>query len=517
MKIKKVWVPFLTIGATLGVVVARAKAPQGPPVTVRIQEGTLQGVVVDGIGTFKGIPFAAPPVGKNRWRAPQPVKPWKGVLYANSYGPLPMQNRAGAIFWAGSFFPKVSEDCLYLNVWTPAKSLTEKLPVMVWIHGGAFVSGTAGSRFYEGADLAKHGVVVVSVSYRLGAFGFFAHPELARESGRGSGNYGLMDQIAGLRWVKRNIAQFGGDDGNVTIFGESAGGSSVGLLAASPEARGLFHKIISESGATFAFTKQNVKVLSDATPRADAEKIGSNFLQALGVSSIAAARELSAADIEKMAEGKEKRLYNAIVDDTIVPDNQCQRFLAGQYNDTPILIGTNSDDGGMFSKPTQAAGIQAKAEALFGEDAKDILAAYPHTTDVEASLASRHVIRDVVFGWPTWKWARLQSQHGKNPAYLYYFDRYSSKTPNGANHGSEVPYVFGINLPTPQDKAFSEQMQTYWTNFAKIGNPNGAGLTHWPTFHEPNAKVLNFGNKGISSQPVPNLSQLKALDRIYSR
>src|SRR6266568_2240155 len=218
--------------------------------TVQVTGGKLQGVVKDGVASFKGIPFAAPPIGELRWKPPQPVKPWSGIRKADAFGPAPMQIRAPSLLLGG--WSRVSEDCLYLNVWTPARRADEKLPVMVWIYGGGFIIGMTSMPLYDGTKLAQKGVVMVSLAYRVGPFGFLAHPELSRESGKGSGCYGLQDQVAGLRWVKDNIARFGGDPSRVTIFGESAGGIAVSMLAASPAAKGLFHRAISENGGSFA-------------------------------------------------------------------------------------------------------------------------------------------------------------------------------------------------------------------------------------------------------------------------
>lgn len=520
--------PLFLVAVGLGVLVLRAQPAQGAPTIAQIKDGSLKGTIVDGISSFRSI---APPVGANRWREPQPVQPWQGVREATAYSAAPMQNKFIAMFMAANPAVQTSEDCLYLNVWTPAKNLgtqnttkntTEKLPVMVWIHGGAFAMGMAGTPSYDGTALAKNGVVVVSIAYRLGPFGFLAHPELSRESGHGLGTYGLQDQIAGLRWVKQNIAQFGGNPANVTIFGESAGAISTALLVTSPQARGLFHKVIAESGAMYFFAKPNNKVLSNTIPLAVAEKDGQKFIEGLGVKDIAAARQLSAEAIQKEAESPGKFSPNPIIDGYVVPDNQYRRFLAGRYNDTPILIGTNSDDGGMFTPATKAAEIEKAAEALLKDKAKTkaILALYPHATDAQAAKAARQFVRDAMFGWPTWKWAQLQTRYGKNPAYLYYFDRYTAKSPEGAAHAAELGYVFGVNLSTPEDVAFSQKMQTSWTNFAKTGNPNkpnASGLTLWPTFRESKAKALVFGNKDISVQTVPNIQQIKVIDKYFSK
>lgn len=517
------WVlPLLAVGLILLFLCAGARTEKRQEVTAKVDGGVIAGEVVDGLHVFKGIPFAAPPLGANRWRAPQPVVAWEGVRSAKEYGPAPMQERGIAMLFSGKLDVKVSEDCLYLNVWSPAKRDGEKLPVMFWIYGGAFSSGMTGSPLYDGSSLARMGVIVVSVGYRVGPFGFLAHPELSRESGHGSGTYGLQDMLAGLRWVQNNIAQFGGDSGNITIFGESAGGSSVNMLAASPLAKGLFHKAIAQSaGSPMAPVKQKVEELGGTATLAMAEAQGETFLTRLGVKDIAAARALPADAIQKATAGMGLSPFSPPIDGYVLVDDPYRLFMAGKFNYTPILVGTNSDDAGMFTPPgITVAKYREFVENGFGDKADSLLTAYPATTDSEASRATRHLLRDSAFAWGTWTWARLQSQQGKGAAYLYYFDRHDAKSPEGAGHGSDVPYVFSpadtlLVRASAADRAFSQTMQRYWTNFAKTGNPNGAGLTEWPTFHEPDGKVMQFGTD-FSVQPVPNLAQLKVLDTYFA-
>lgn len=516
--------PFLLI-AVIAVISARLhRAP--PPVYTQdvttVTGGQIVGTIKDGIRSYKGIPFAAPPVGPNRWRAPQPVVPWKGVRKAQEYGPAPMQNRAVAMFYSAKLNVKVSEDCLYLNVWTPARRAGEKLPVMFWIYGGAFSSGLTGSPLYDGSSLAKKGVIVVSVGYRVGPFGFLAHPALSRESGHGSGTYGLQDMAAGLRWVKNNIARFGGDPGNVTIFGESAGGTAVNMLAASPLARGLFHRAIAQSaGHPFAPVKRKADDITGPPPLAMAEQQGEAFLARLGVKNIEAARALPADAVQKATEGAGAPSFTMPLDGYVLPDDPYRLFLAGKFNYTPILVGTNSDDAGMFTPPGMTLSkYRETVKGIFGDKADALLTAYPAATDAEAARAARHLLRDMTLAWGTWTWARLQSRQDKGAAYLYYFDRHDAKSPEGAAHGAEVPFVFGHVDPlfgraTPEDRAFSETMQRYWTNFARTGNPNGPGLTPWPAFREPDARVLKFATD-VSVQPIPNLEQLKVLDSYFA-
>jgi para-nitrobenzyl esterase len=313
----------------------------------KVTGGELEGVVKDGVASFKGIPFAAPPLGELRWKAPQPVKRWTGVKKADRFGPGCMQDISTA---AKMGMPtEISEDCLYLNVWTAANGRAERSPVMVWIYGGAFAGGMTSAPLYDGARLAKKGVVLVSVAYRVGPFGFLAHEELSKESGKGSGTYGLQDQIAGLRWVKDNIAQFGGDPSRVTIFGESAGGISVSMLAASPAARGLLHRAISQSGGSFAPPKLANEAGENVLTLRMAEVMGVSLLNRFGVEDIKSARKVAADQILKAAGGM--GLFWPVADGDVLPGDQYELYQAGKFNDTPILIGTNSDEGRCSSAP----------------------------------------------------------------------------------------------------------------------------------------------------------------------
>ena len=488
--------------------------------------GRVSGVVTNGIAAFKGIPFAAPPVGALRWRAPQPVTAWTGVKAADAFAASCIQDTA---------FPKlfgapdaISEDCLYLNVWTPAKSASDRLPVMVWIYGGAFTGGMTSIPAYDGAPLAEKGVVLVSISYRLGVFGFLAHPELTKESGKGSGNYGLQDQIAGLRWVKDNIARFGGDPNRVTIFGESAGGISVSMLAASPAARGLFHRGISESGGSFGPARTSNEGGATVPSLKVAETTGQSFLTRLGAADIATARQMPAAAVFKaIGGGLLGTGFWPVFDGDVLPGDQYQLYQARRFNDTPILIGTNSDEGITFVQgAAQPAAFEASIRAAYGARAETILAAYPHATVAEATQSARNIFRDATFAWHTWAWAVLQSRHGSGKAYVYYFDHRTPQSPNGAGHAAEIPYVFRtlgkfagpvglIGPPRVEDLAMSDLMSSYFVNFAKSGDPNGAGLPPWPAFTESAQNVMHFDAKP-GARPAPNMTQIKALDDYFA-
>lgn len=492
---------------------------------VAVTGGSVAGVLTNGIVSFKGVPFAAPPVGPLRWKAPQPVKAWTGVRDSSTYGPSCMQDPNFAKIF-GTTAP-IAEDCLYLNVWTPAKTSSDSLPVMVWIYGGGFVGGMTSVPTYDGTRLAEKGVVLVSVAYRLGVFGFLAHPDLSRESGKGSGNYGLQDQIAGLRWVKDNIAKFGGDPARVTIFGESAGGIAVSMLAASPAAKGLFQRAISESGGSFGPPRFADEGGQNVPPLKVAEAAGQSFLAKLGASDINAARDIPADKVQSAVGPGLQGGFWPVFDGDVLPGDQYELYQAKRFNDTPVLIGTNSDEGGLFVRPGMTPALfESQIRAGYGKHADAILGAYPHATNEEAAKAARDILRESLFAWHTWAWARLQTQNGKGKAYVYYFDHRTPRSPNGAGHGSEIGYVFrnlggpgsgvlGLTGPQrPEDQAMSDLVSSYWVNFARNGDPNGQGLPAWPAFSTTAQNAMHFDGQS-SARPVPNMPQIKALDDYY--
>jgi para-nitrobenzyl esterase len=500
------------------VVLGSVEPAQSQVSTAKVTGGDVQGVVNGNVSSFKGIPFASPPVGELRWKAPKPVQSWSGVKKTDAFAPGCMQDVRLATMMGGP--QNFSEDCLYLNVWTAAKSRTDKLPVMVWIYGGGFALGATSPPLYDGARFAQKGVVLVSTAYRVGPFGFLAHPDLSRETGKGSGVYGIQDMIAALRWVKENIAQFGGDPSRITIFGESAGGIAVSMLAASPAAKGLFHRAISESGGSFAPVRTGNEAGQMVPALKMAEGAGKSFLEKLGARDLNAARALTAEQIQKAAGGDLGRFW-PVADGLVLPGDQYEMYQAGRFNDTPVLIGTNSDEGALFvrSAVTPAA-FEQQVRSGYGPHADAILKAYPHTTDREALKASKDMFRESAFAWHTWAWARLQSQKGKGKAYVYYFDRRTPTTPDGANHGEEMSFVFGnpsvfSGAPQAGDEELSRLMQTYWVNFAKSGDPNGPGLPAWPVFTEKDQSTMYF-DKSSSARPIPNLDKLKAHDGYYT-
>jgi para-nitrobenzyl esterase len=516
------------LGATLvAAVVSCAQTAVAQIQTVDVTGGRVEGVVAHGVAAFKGIPFAAPPVGELRWKAPQPVKPWTATRKADTYGASCMQDPNFAKLFGAP--PAISEDCLYLNVWTPAKSANDKLPVLVWIYGGGFVGGMTSIPGYDGTRLAEKGVVLVSVSYRVGVFGFLAHPELTREGGKTSGNYGLQDQIAGLQWVKANIAKFGGDASRVTIFGESAGGIATSMLAASPAAKGLFQRVISESGGNFAPARYATEGGQNVPPLKVAEVNGANFLKKLGANNIQAGRALDAETLQKALGPGLVGGFWPVFDGVILPGDQYELYQAGRFNDTPVLIGTNSDEGSRFVRPgITPAAFEKQMHDDFATHGDALLKVYPHKDDSEAAQATADVFRDTAFAWPTWAWALLQSEaKGKSKAFVYYFDHRTPQSPKGATHGSEIGYVFrnlggpgagpaGLQTaPRAEDTAMSDLMSSYWVNFAKTGDPNGAGLPQWPAFSASAQQVMFFDAKP-GPRPVPNMTQLKVLDDYYA-
>jgi para-nitrobenzyl esterase len=483
------------------------------PSPVKVQDGLLQGTFEAGLAVYKGIPFAAPPVGDLRWRPPQPATKWEGVLQADKFAPGPIQG--------GNPPSGKSEDCLYLNIWTPAKSPRDHITVLVWIYGGGFGAGATSEPNYNGENLARKGVVLVSIAYRVGQLGFLVHPELSAESpNHVSGNYGLLDMIAGLRWVQKNIAAFGGNPKKVTIFGESAGGIAVSMLCASPLAKGLFHGAISQSGGNFGPPRPTTFPGENQKRLADAERDGQAYLKNAGVSSIAELRKLPADKLPAV-----RGISWPIIDGYVIPDDQYKLYSEGRFNDTPILVGYNSDEGASFSPPRTPEAYIEGVKSRYGSFAESLIKAYPAGTTTVPKTA-RDLARDAAFGWHTWIWARLQSKIGKSKAFYYYFDQHpdypadSPQADRGSPHGQDVAYVFQhLNASNPQitktDLEISEAMATYWTNFAKTGDPSGNGVPVWPAFSDANPVVMYFSQTPHTG-PVPSAESLKTLDAYFA-
>jgi para-nitrobenzyl esterase len=502
----------LKLFSLLGLAATLAFAQQPAPVAT--EYGQVQGVTETDLTVYRGIPFAAPPVGERRWRAPQPPAKWDGVRAADKFAPDPYQ---------GDGKGNVSEDCLYLNIWTPAKSAKERVPVLVWIYGGGFSFGSTSTPTHNGEHLARRGVVLVTINYRVGPLGFLAHPELSAESPhKVSGNYGLQDMIAGLQWVKKNIAAFGGDPDKVTIFGESAGGIAVSMLCASPEAKGLFRGAISQSGGSFGPTRATTYPGENMKTLADAEEAGKTFAKNAGASSIAELRHVAPA---KLPAGWGSGSGWPIVDGWIIPGDQHKLYEAGKYNDVAILVGYNSDEGLSFSREKTPDEYIANVKTRYGKFADDLLKAYPATADSVPKTA-RDLMRDAAFGWQTWAWATLQAQTGKSKVFYYYFDQHgehpagSPEADHGTPHGVDVPYVFQTldrndKKLTADDFKVSDLVSTYWTNFAKHGEPNGPGVPAWPQFTTNDRHVMVFHN-GAKVGDVPSADSLAVLDGYFA-
>ncbi len=476
------------------------------PLRVKIDSGEVEGAFANGqqVRAFKGIPFAAPPVGDLRWKAPQAEAAWKGVRKAKDFGSHCIQSGS----YPDMVFhdPGPSEDCLTLNVWTPANAKTGSLPVMVWIYGGGFSTGGTSESRQDGQFLAARDVVVVSMNYRLGIFGFFNHPELTMESPfHASGNYGLLDQAAALAWVHRNIAAFGGDPNNVTIFGESAGSQSVSAHMASPVSRGLFNKAIGESGGEFP----------NDTPK---EELGSRLeernvvfaKETFGTSSIADLRKFSADEILRAAMAKTMPpppRFRPSVDGYFLPDSVANAYARGVQVQVPLLAGWNADESRgqvlLSETKTTADSFTAAAHKDFGEKAKDFLAAYSAETDAEAVVSAGDYAGDRFIAYSTWKWLEMQVLAGQAPVYRYRMDLGSPGDKNhqailGAFHSDDIEYVFGTldSRPgavwRPEDRKLSELMGAYWTNFARTGDPNGPGLPQWPVYKSEKWQVMHL-------------------------
>jgi len=488
----------------------------------KVTGGQVEGIVADGLSIFKGIPFAAPPVGELRWKAPQPVTPWTDVKRTVAFGNSCMQDIGMARSMGDA--SEISEDCLYLNVWSPAAGASDRLPVLVWIYGGGFTGGMTSVPMYDGEKLAKKGVVVVSIAYRVGPFGFLAHSELSAESGKGSGNFGLEDMIAGLEWVKNNVGQFGGDPSKVTIFGHSAGGMAVSMLAASPQAAGLFRGVIAMSGASMAPLRKEANGGAGArvTVLSLAETEGAAFIGKLGAANIAAARGISAEDIQKAIAGSGVS-FRPVADGHIIIDDQYLLYQAGRFNDTPILLGSTSDEAASFgARKTDVAEFVKQVNSSYGSDAADILAAYPHADDEQASLSSKQLSRDNTFGWNAWAWARMQTQNGKGKAFVYYFDHHAPTAPDGAGHGSDVPYAFQTLAgrdgapPEAADAVLSDIISSYWVNFTRTGDPNADGLAAWPAYSDASPQAMVFRNGAGAVEEYPNMDKLQAMDKYFT-
>ena len=508
-------VPALGIGLAATV----AAAP------VKTEGGLVSGAVKDGVQSWKGIPFAAAPVGDLRWRAPRPAPAWSGVKDATAYAhdcmQLPFPSDAAPL---GT---PPDEDCLYLNVWAPEKPAAAKLPVMVWIHGGGFVNGGSSPAVYDGSAFARRGVVFVSFNYRLGRFGFFAHPALSKESpGEPHGNYGYLDQIAALQWVQKNVAGFGGDAKNVTLFGESAGGGSVNTLMVSPLAKGLFQKAICESGGGRANGPMAAPTL------AKAEATGVAFAKLVGAEGedaavLAALRKLPAADVVRgmnmMSMGQQRDTYaGPMIDGKVVPEPVEDAFRAGRQAKIPYLIGANSREFGFFTPPPAMVETML---ARFGADREKVIAAYDPSGSGDKGEVGVGLSSDGAMVEPARMLARLTAQAGQ-PTWVYRFSYVATSlraTTRGALHATEIPFVFATArakyeaATTAEDEALAAQANAYWAAFAKSGDPNAEGLPKWPAFTAAGDVVMDLGVGGAKAGPDPWKARLDFVEKAVEK
>lgn len=492
---------------------------------VRLDAGRIRGADthVDGIRVFKGIPFAAPPVGELRWRMPQPVEPWSGVRDATQFGDIciqaPGRGRLNIAVLPDS--PSMSEDCLYLNVWTPAQARSDRLPVMVYFYGGAWTEGAGSIPLYDGTALAEKGVIVVTMNYRLGAFGFFAHPALSADSGtQSSGNYGLGDKIGALQWVRANIDAFGGDPDNVTVFGQSAGAASIATLVASPLADGLFQRAISQSGTWMGLGPSNsMRTLESA------EEAGVGQAEAAGATTASELRALSADDVFSQL-----RSAAVIVDGWVIPEDANTVFETGRQNAVDVLTGSNKNDAFFPAMPDLEA-FQRRMNGQWGDLADRYFTAYPASTGEEAAAMTTQTSNDGTF-WISRIFAEYQRERG-NRAWVYQF----AQNPPGGNgpelpaaHAAEIPYVFNNlgELPlfpdgsiayysgkSQPDARVADQMSSYWTNFAKSGDPNGPGLPRWPEHSGLDAVDAMILDVDPASETLPTLERMQLFDERY--
>jgi len=507
------------------------------PEQIKIDSGALvgtAGATQTSVRVFKGIPFAAPPLGENRWRAPQPVARWDGARKADAFGAPcasgpPAGARGGGRGAPGAAAaapqqpprePARSEDCLYLNVWTSAKSAGDRRPVMVWIYGGGFTGGSGGMAWYDGENLAAKGPVIVTFNYRLGSLGFFAHPELAKESGHNaSGNYGMMDAIAALQWVKRNISAFGGDPNNVTVAGESAGAIMVGALVGSPQAKGLFSRAIAESGGWMGLMMARMR------SSAEAQAGGA------GAGPIA---ELRAKPLDQLTGPIGVGL---VVDGYLIPEDLSHTFTSGKQNPVDVLTGSNRDEAnfgicpgaGLSARgggpPMTAEAFKTNAQRRFGEIADQFLRLYPVTSDEDARQMAHQACAEEI-SWNMRQWAAAQEKLGKK-GYTYFFTHIQNvngvPSPQGATHTAEISFAW--NNPKGQanqtwtdvDARVADQMSSYWVNFITKGDPNGSGLPEWPRYKDLNSsKVMVIGDTP-QVEAAPPVAKLTFFQAAYQR
>lgn len=488
---------------------------------VRTESGIVEGTTsADAkIRIFKGIPYAAPPVGDLRWKPPQPAVAWDGVRQATEFGARCMQGRIFADMVFRDSGP--SEDCLSLNVWTPASSADAHMPVMVWIYGGGFQAGGSSEPRQDGEKLARKGVVVVSFNYRLGIFGFFSHPELTKESPQhASGNYGLLDQQAALQWVRKNIAAFGGNPDNVTIFGESAGSMSVSAQMASPLSQGLFQHAIGESGAVFMLTPR-------PTSLQETEQIGAKFGESIAAPTLQALRAKPADELlQTLLQSKDGAFrFWPNVDGYFFPEDPSLIYAQGKQAHVSLLAGWNADEqpyGAFFGKeaPTKE-NYAAKVRSEYKDNASAIMKLYPGNTEQQIKSSARDLASAQFIAYSTWKWLEMQLTTGDSTVYRYHFEQAppqpAGESTHGAYHSADIEYVFETldwkNLPwADADRKLSDMISSYWTNFAKTGNPNGPGLPEWPRYQKTDEYPVMHLEAGAMMQQMSTVTHVSHLE-----
>jgi para-nitrobenzyl esterase len=478
--------------AFAGLILGLSTAAYADSLSIKTEQGKVQGKTINGgkVNAFLGLPYAAPPIGDLRWKAPQPAAKWKGDRDATKFAAHCAQNHVFDDMVFQDAGP--SEDCLYLNVYTPADATEKsKLPVMYWIHGGGYSGGGSDEPRHNGDFLPTKGVVLVTINYRLGVFGFLATSDLAKEAGGSAGNYALMDMVAGLQWVKENIKKFGGDPDNVTIFGESAGSFAVSTLMAAQPARGLFAKGIGESGAAFS------DVLPTDTLDARLKK-DDEWVAGLGVKSLAELRALPTDKVLDASKAK-KGGFPPDIDGKFLTEQVPETYAAGKQAHVPLLAGWNRDEGSFLANGMTADKWKGMAAGLFKDRAPEFLTLYPGDTDEQAANSAIAYGSDAFIAFGTWKWLDAHRKTGDSPVYRYHFELRAlpSKYHPGtfAFHSDDIEYVFGTldtrpgETVRPEDRTLSDQFMSYWTNFAKTGDPNGAGLPVWPKYDKDDSLI----------------------------
>ncbi|MEZ4699034.1 MAG: carboxylesterase family protein [Rhodothermales bacterium] len=514
-----------------------------PPLTVRTAQGLVEGVSESGVRAFKGIPFAQPPVGDLRWREPQPAEGWDGVRKTDRFGPRCMQR---PLFGDMNFrSDDMSEDCLYLNVWTPATSPDDRLPVLVYFYGGGLFTGDGSEPRYDGERIAREGIVSLTANYRLNIFGFFAHPELTAESpNRASGNYGYLDQKAALEWVRDNIAAFGGDPDRVTIAGESAGSVSVSAMMMSPQTKDLIAGAIASSGSLMGTLA--------AEPRAEVEAKGEAFAAAQGAASLAALRAIPADQILEATATLNPAHFTSSIDGYLIPESPAALYTRGEQARVPLLIGWNSQEMGwqalLANREPTVANYTEVVRALYGDHADAVLDVYRPLSDADVIQVATDLASDRFIGFSTWKWADLHSRTGQ-PVYRYMYARprpamrpemgdavaglaggvvrgeaaRANRPPpaTGAVHSADIEYAMG-NLSTnrvydwqPEDFTVSAIFMAYYANFVKTGNPNGLGVPAWPALNAGGAPQVMRIDAVTRAEPEMNAARYRVLDRLY--